>query len=833
MQPRLRWLLVVLTLVTGAGLYFSFQLLISNAERSIQAAASSRGLDLKWDRLSWSLDGVSVHNISGEHETVSVSIDELQIKFSAFEWHGSRPRIGVIDVVEAHVTLKRRGRDSQGVPTVIGPSKNQVLGLKTWTDLGVDLVRFHGSTLIVRDKTLTLLESEIIDGHIDLSTGDPSFQIASRYRTAWTEYGTAMLSGMYRAGAQFQQVLIAPMVAGERLLELKNGADRYALGQVMVNLKTDDLAASELIVKTVSLKRGHLSAQIDQVKLSGGLSQPMIQIQGADLSVARRLGSTRVTRVMNTPSLFLSLPTIKLPELLHRFFDFNGRLHWTQLAIKIGERRPVLLDDGRLGRDRVDVSLSLGGQQLELALDWDGASGLIHTIQWATKGLQLGSLVDTLAFHRPLSDFSRLGLEGVVSGQGTVSIVGDAISQQRLLIFDAHSRLDAGQIDWSAVSPTPLSEVRLNVSGSGAYDTALDSANMNIGLSSGPLHMDVTALYRGYGRHRRLELVGSSKEVACQTAIHTLPTGLLGGYSKIRLSGRMKPWFRFRWPFAKPNMIRLKFRDIISGCRVDALNADSSVWPKVTFTGKTAPLDDVDWLKKRFVLTLDEGVYGGASIQVGPGTKSFHSIRRMPKHVGGAAYLSEEILFPRNNPIDRGLISRALRLNLLGRRFVYGGSTVTQQLVKNLFLTRDKSIARKVQEVLIAKRITQEISRRRVLELYLNCIEFGRNVYGISRAAYYYFQRSPSRLRPRESIFLAMIKPAPRHAPRMRRRGRTPPFSYWQARAEVILERLIKHDFVSPDEAKLERPLDIEWTKGRYLEPERDPSDLAPLDDSP
>ena len=102
--------------------------------------------------------------------------------------------------------------------------------------------------------------------------------------------------------------------------------------------------------------------------------------------------------------------------------------------------------------------------------------------------------------------------------------------------------------------------------------------------------------------------------------------------------------------------------------------------------------------------------------------------------MGAAAYLTEEIMFPQNRAIDPGLIRRALRMNLKQKRFVYGGSTVTQQLVKNLFLTRRKTLARKDQEILIAKRIPQTVSRDRVLALYLNCIEFGKDLFGIGRS---------------------------------------------------------------------------------------------------
>ena len=102
-----------------------------------------------------------------------------------------------------------------------------------------------------------------------------------------------------------------------------------------------------------------------------------------------------------------------------------------------------------------------------------------------------------------------------------------------------------------------------------------------------------------------------------------------------------------------------------------------------------------------------------------------------------------------------------MRLDLQHQRYVYGGSTITQQLVKNLILDRRKTLKRKFHELLIADRVYQKVPKSRVLELYVNVIEFGPGVYGIKEAADFYFQKTPSKLSVNEAIFLAMLKPDP------------------------------------------------------------------------
>src|SRR5690606_39233722 len=93
------------------------------------------------------------------------------------------------------------------------------------------------------------------------------------------------------------------------------------------------------------------------------------------------------------------------------------------------------------------------------------------------------------------------------------------------------------------------------------------------------------------------------------------------------------------------------------------------------------------------------------------------------------------------------------------------GSTISMQLVKNVFLDREKTLARKVEEMLIVWLIEHNrlISKERMFEVYLNVIEWGRNVYGIAEASRHYFLKSPSDLTLGESIFLASIVPSPKN----------------------------------------------------------------------
>ncbi|MEZ4471609.1 MAG: biosynthetic peptidoglycan transglycosylase [bacterium] len=246
-----------------------------------------------------------------------------------------------------------------------------------------------------------------------------------------------------------------------------------------------------------------------------------------------------------------------------------------------------------------------------------------------------------------------------------------------------------------------------------------------------------------------------------------------------------------------------------------ALRAEEAGWPAVE--GASA-LDDVGWLDEPFVLPVREGTSEGTVIRVGPGTPEFVPLAELPPYVGAVAYLSEEMGFYTGTGISLPLITKAIATNLEKGRFAYGGSTVTQQLVKNLFLSRTKTLARKFQEAIVSARIAETITKDRVLELYLNCIEFGPDVYGIGPAATHYFQKDARELTPLEATFLAMLKPAPRRGGWYVRQGRTPKMPYWDQRSRDLLVRLADRGLVAPDEADRAAPYILRWdADGRYL----------------
>ena len=147
-------------------------------------------------------------------------------------------------------------------------------------------------------------------------------------------------------------------------------------------------------------------------------------------------------------------------------------------------------------------------------------------------------------------------------------------------------------------------------------------------------------------------------------------------------------------------------------------------------------------------------------IAVQDGNRESVKLSQVPKFVQDAHIAAEDRTFYQNNGISVGGILRAVKTSVTGESQV-GGSTITQQYVKNYFLTQDRTISRKAKEILIAVKIDGQLTKQEILEKYLNTLYYGRGAYGIQSAAKAYFGKDVSRLTVAEGAVLASVINAP------------------------------------------------------------------------
>ena len=170
------------------------------------------------------------------------------------------------------------------------------------------------------------------------------------------------------------------------------------------------------------------------------------------------------------------------------------------------------------------------------------------------------------------------------------------------------------------------------------------------------------------------------------------------------------------------------------------------------------------------------------------------TIDKIPKHVQKAFIAIEDNRFYEHSGIDYRGTARALVSTLSGRE-VQGGSTITQQLAKNAFLTQERSIIRKIKEAFIAKELEHKYTKDEILTMYLNQIYFGQGAYGIESASLYYFGKHVQNLDIAEAATLAAIPKSPNYYNPFENPKES------KKRQELVIDQMVKYGFISADSA--------------------------------
>jgi len=137
------------------------------------------------------------------------------------------------------------------------------------------------------------------------------------------------------------------------------------------------------------------------------------------------------------------------------------------------------------------------------------------------------------------------------------------------------------------------------------------------------------------------------------------------------------------------------------------------------------------------------------------------TINQIPRHMIRALIVAEDSRFYFHSGIDTEALKDALEINLSKKRFAYGASTISQQTVKNMFLSPSRNPLRKWHELVLTLSMERNLSKRRILEMYLNVAEFGRGIFGVDAAARYYWGVPASELSVAQAIELAATLPSP------------------------------------------------------------------------
>jgi monofunctional glycosyltransferase len=177
---------------------------------------------------------------------------------------------------------------------------------------------------------------------------------------------------------------------------------------------------------------------------------------------------------------------------------------------------------------------------------------------------------------------------------------------------------------------------------------------------------------------------------------------------------------------------------------------------------------------------------------------SWVDMKVVPSWVYGAVLISEDWAFYEHQGFDWKQIRSAFEEWVAGRNKIRGASTISQQLIKNVFLSQDRSWWRKLREAVLTRHLEARFSKDKILELYLNIVEWGPDIVGLREAARYYFDKSPVLLNPREAAFLAFLLPSPLQYSRSYKEKKLTDFA--RTRIDSILERMLQAQYIQEEQ---------------------------------
>ncbi len=236
-------------------------------------------------------------------------------------------------------------------------------------------------------------------------------------------------------------------------------------------------------------------------------------------------------------------------------------------------------------------------------------------------------------------------------------------------------------------------------------------------------------------------------EFPAQDLFSSFPTGLFTNLDGIRVKGDLSWYLDFVVDLSNPDSLQF------------ATSLDRHQFSVLSYGNA-----DLTKINEPFLYTAYDHDQPVRTFMVGPENPGFRPLDRISHFLQAAVMTSEDGAFYQHRGFLPDAFRESIITNIKEHRFARGGSTISMQLVKNVFLSRSKTVARKVEEALIVWLIENQglSTKDRMFEVYLNLIEWGPLVYGAGEASHFYFNKDPSKLTLAEAIFLASIIPRPK-----------------------------------------------------------------------
>ena len=341
----------------------------------------------------------------------------------------------------------------------------------------------------------------------------------------------------------------------------------------------------------------------------------------------------------------------------------------------------------------------------------------------------------------------------------SMTIHGDsAIHDTRLVVsYDAAGRkvgIDGKaairRVDFAAprVSRHMIASLSAGVTGRLQLDLARELLSFDEGeVTIGKLRIRADGAIRRYRTAPAFDLHVKVPTVDCQDTVEALVPPFAPMLTGMHCTGTMSFRVELSLDSADMKSMKFEFDPVLRNIKIRSL-------------GRYIDFDVLNMPFEHHARQVDDTLY---TFVIGPGSERWVELEQISEYLSKVVFTTEDGTFHTHNGFSLNQIRRAMVANLQRGRFVRGASTISQQLVKNLFFVeREKTLSRKVQEAVITWEMERTLEKEQLLALYFNIIEFGPHIYGIRAAANHYFNREPKDLTLLQSLWLGSIIPGPR-----------------------------------------------------------------------
>lgn len=509
---------------------------------------------------------------------------------------------------------------------------------------------------------------------------------------------------------------------------------------------------------------------------------------------------------------------LRLRDRAHRLVGLAGELEVedAELALDISglplDLRGVDLTVVKaVGDTHTDLVLHVAGESpfakdhrfsAELRAPLPDAAGLTGPMLWS---LTVPAI--------PLDALGELASRLHLGSRGTVGLVLGARHTATRIELDFDLTFEGVTFSHPSVASAPIPDIHARVEGRLVLDAAAQELSLReLVVRSGQVavtgELDLVSAFSA----PRIKLALDLPETALSDIVAAIPVGLIPLLAGLKMDGHLAWRLGVDLDTTEPAAVKIESQPRARGVRVTSLGERLDL--SALRTAHT------------YTIRLFDGTPG--TRVVGPATASWVPLGQITPYLPLALTTTEDGTFYTNDGISTFAMKESIATNLERGTFARGASTITQQLVKNLFLGGDKTVSRKLQEVFIAWQVAQLLSKDEIMALYLNTIEFGPGLYGIGDASWHWFGKRPIDLTLPEAVFLASIVPGPRRYYTFYEQGGITP--RWASYLEALMKVMVERKKLTAEELAMNLPVQVRFRGhgGGYTDEAPADFDLVP-----